>query len=165
MSSRTACAGRAYDADQHGVWTDVEAYLTSTRVRSKTSAFKDAYAQAKRHVRTAERRLEPRPGQVGLAVVRDGRLVALDLLVAPSLYRRVWRKLANGALAEVDPDGRASGDPSEVIERVGRAWRNAKLEVLVAPGCGRTLHGISNDVAFGALEHQGKIVHLFVSEA
>lgn len=161
----SALAYGGYDADQRGVWTDVQGYLNHSRVRSETSAFTDAYRARIRRVREVIKYLEPCEGQVGLAVVRDNRLIGLDVLATPSLYRRVWTKVAHGALAEVDPSSSVSQDPAAVVARVCAAWKSARIREQEAPGCGKTLHGIGESVAFGALQHEGRIVHLVASEA
>jgi hypothetical protein len=163
--ARNALTHGGWDADQHTVWTDVQGYLTSSRVRSCTSAFSDAYQASIRRTLGVVSYLEPCDRQVGLAVVRGNRLVGLDMVAAPSLYRRMWKKVANGALAEVDPSRNVVQDPAKVVQRVCRAWQNAQLREQDAPGCGKTLHGIGETVAFGALQHEGKIVHLVASEA
>jgi hypothetical protein len=163
--ARNAVTHGGWDADQRTVWTDVQGYLTSSRVRSHTSAFSDAYQANIRRTLGAVSYLEPCERQVGLAVVRDNRLVGLDIVAAPSLYLRIWKKVANGALAEVDPSCNVVQHPAEVVRRVCMAWKQAQLREQVAPGCGTTLHGIGETVAFGALRHEGKILHLVASEA
>jgi hypothetical protein len=163
--ARNAVTHGGWDADQHTVWTDVQGYLTSSGVRSRTSAFSDAYQANIRRTLSAVSYLEPCERQVGLAVVRNNRLVGLDIVAAPSLYLRIWKKLARGALAEVDPSRTVVQRPAEVVRRVCMAWKQAQLREQVAPGCGTTLHGMGETVAFGALRHEGKILHLMASEA
>jgi hypothetical protein len=92
--------GRAYDADQHAVWSDVDGYLDRTNTASETTAYEDAYRARQKKTDRRVQSLTPLPGQVGVAAVRDGRIIALDVFNTHALYVRAWQKVVRGLLAE-----------------------------------------------------------------
>jgi hypothetical protein len=148
-----------YDSDQRAVWHDVDRYLERTKTVSTTSAFADA---AERRIAAIEDRIpEPAPGQTGVAVVHGEQLVSIEILGSPDLFRRSWKKIARGILAEiyerVPPPSDATASVSRVLSQLGAipVARNTP------PGCGETLHG-KNGIAVGAVVRDGRVYHVLV---
>jgi hypothetical protein len=149
-----------YDSDQGAVWADVDGYLGRTSTQSPTSAFSDA---AKRRVAVIEDRIpEPSPGQTGVAVVHGEKLVSIDILGSPDLFRRSWRKIARGILAEVYDESPPPRDATTTVRTAISELASIPVVRNTPPGCGETLHGKGN-VAVGAIVREGKVYHVLVA--
>ena len=160
-SDSVTTVGR-YDADQQAVWSDVEAYLDRTETRSPTAAFADA---AERRLAAVENRIpEPLPGQTGVAVVHGDRLVSIDILGSPDLFRRSWRKIARGILAEVYDGSTPATDAVTTVRTAIAQLASIPVARATPPGCGETLHG-KEGLAVGAVVRNGNVYHLLVGTA
>jgi len=157
--------GRGYDADQGAVWTDVDNYLKKSGVYSTTAALQDGIDSRRGAADQALIQIPAQPTQIGMALVVDGALVAMDLFGSPELYASSHEKIVRGILTGIDSSGPARGDArqvvSEVITRLGRAKPSRRP----APGCGDTLHGELDELAFAAVVHEGEAYHAMVAGA
>jgi hypothetical protein len=158
-------AGGCYDADQGAVWRDVDAYLERTATMSPTAAFADGYGSRAPEVERRSTMLAPAPGQVGVAAVRGGALVGIDVFGSPSLFARGWSKIARGLLSEVYAGIASIGDPLDVVRSCLAALREARLERRTAPGCGTTLHGQAPGYVVGGVALEKSLYHLLVVAA
>jgi hypothetical protein len=158
-TSITAMTTGRYDSDQSAVWSDVDDYLSRTQVRSMTSAFSDA---AEQRVAAIESQIpEPLPGQTGVAVVHGEKLVSADILGSPELFRRSWKKLARGILAEVYSEATPPSDAATTVRTAISQLGSIPVARHTPPGCGETLHGHAG-LAIGAIVQEGKVYHLLV---
>jgi len=153
--------GRGYDADQGAVWRDVDAYLTKTKVTSRTSAFADGYRTKSSVVEQELEHVRPLANQIGLAVVHNGKFLCMDVFQAPALYARAWRKVVRGILGDELDAGAVSEDAKEIVSRTLTAIASAPSKRTRAPGCGEALHGSAGRVSFAAAIFGGKVIHAF----
>ncbi len=163
--SRSVVTTGAYDADQSAVWQDVDEYITQTGVESRTQAFSEAAEARSAEVEQHLARLIPEAGQHGLAAIHDGRVVALDLFGAPSLYRRAWRKVARGLLLQRYPSSAEPADPAGMVGQALAAALGAPVARQEAPGAGQTLHGEQGKMALGAVVHGSRVYHAFAASS
>lgn len=148
-----------YDSNQQAVWSDVERYLDRTEIRSATSAFSDA---AERRVAVIESQIpEPTPGQTGVAVVQGDKLISMDILGSPELFRRSWKKIARGILAEVYDKSPPASDAVSTVRTAISQLGSIPVARNAPPGCGETLHGKAS-LAVGAIVRDGKVYHVLV---
>jgi hypothetical protein len=155
-----------YDADQSAVWKDVDTYLDQTLCSSPTSAFSDAYASRAAEVERRSAMLAPAEGQVGVAAVRAGKIVGLDLFGSASLFARGWSKIVRGLLAEVYGAAvETAGDPSAVVRQCIAALTDTPIERRAAPGCGTTIHGHGRGYVVGGVALDDSLYHLLVVAA
>lgn len=158
-------AGQGYDAVQGAVWRDVDRYLERSHVTSVTGAYSDGYRTRAATVEALLGTLAPAPGQVGIAAVYDGRLVALDVFASAALFGRCWRKVARGILAETYAPTGTGSDARAVVEAALFDLAKASATRTPAPGCGETLHGVTESGVFGAVAYEGRIYHAVVAAA
>jgi len=152
-----------YDANQSEVWRDVSTYLEQTHVGSPTSALEDGLRSRGVFVEQAIASIEPSPEQVGIAALLAGELLQLDVFGSRSLYRRGWRKIARGVLAEIHPyrEG-AESDPVSAVAYVLDVAARLEVGRRSAPGGGETLAGASHLLSLAAACHQGVVYHAVV---
>jgi hypothetical protein len=161
---RAARTRGTYDADQEAVWQDVDAYLERTEVRSDTSAFADGFTSRSDQVERILAGIEPMPGQVGIAAVHCGKLVALDVFGSARLYTRAWKKVVRGTLGEVYPKAKPSkARPEMVVRRALNAAMGASFHRQAAPGGGESLHGEHQGFVAGAISKRGVAYHLVLA--
>jgi hypothetical protein len=162
VSSSVTRTGR-YDADQGAVWKDVDGYLARTQTSSATGAHAEAAAKRRAAIDPLIAVLAPAPDQLGVAAVRGGKLLSLELMGTPGLFARAWPTVARGLLGE---SGVAEdGDPEAVVARCIAALAAAAPTRTPAPGLGDSLHVLDADYAAGALAHRGHVYHLLATTA
>jgi hypothetical protein len=159
----SALRGEGYDAHQASVWADVDTYLEQSRVVSRTSAMNDAIADKQAHTKTKLLQLAPRDGQVGVALVRDGRVVLMDLFGSARLYARAHRKVLGGMLADAGGAREPTTSARAIVARTLGDVAALSLVAQRAPGCGYTLHGESSTLALGAVAHDGRVYHAVIA--
>jgi hypothetical protein len=153
-----------FDADQGAVWNDVDVMLTSSGRRSSTAAYADSIAHREVEIERRTQRLEPQPGQVGLAAVRGDRLVLLDVLGSSDLYRRGWKTLVRGILADIGVPSR-SPLATQVVTRALAAIARMPCTSAPSPGVGMTLHGHGDGFVVGGVTMNGRVFHAVVAPA
>ena len=167
VTTSVTTTGR-HDADQGQVWRDVNATLQRHSVRSSTQAYADVVAARAGDIERRVDALAPIDGQVGLATVAGDRLLAADLLGSPSLYRRGWRKLARGLVAEVGPPSRSPRAAAVVLEALAQAARIPYTRAS-GTGMGETLHGMGghavSGLVTGAVVSGGAVYHAVIGGA
>ncbi len=150
------------DADQGAVWRDVDHLLTSSGVFSDSSAYADLAERQALRIETRVERLAPLPGQVGLAAVRGDRLVLLDALGSPALFRRAWRKLARGLVADLE-GGSSSPNATDVVTRALAQAAAVPCVRATDTGAGETIHGRAAGLAVGAVAMAGHVYHATIA--
>jgi hypothetical protein len=163
--ARSAMTSRRYDADQREVWRDVDEYLAKTKIWSPTSSFHDGFTARADEVDAAMESLHPQQDQAGIAAVAGTRLISLDMFGSPRLYRRAWKKVVRGVLADVYTTSGRREDAKTIVEAAIRASRRLQLHKLRAPGTGETLHGAADGLAVGAIALDGLVYHAVVAAA
>jgi len=163
--SRSVATGSGYDAGQREVWRDVEHYLTQTRTHSTTAALEEALASRRPELDEQLRRLAPQARQVGLALVRGGRVLLLDLLGSADLFARGWRKIGNGMLADAPAGLPEPAGAADAVQATLQALLTLRVMRRLAPGCGETLHGEAGQLALGAVVHDASVYHVVAAHA
>jgi hypothetical protein len=125
--------GSAPSLDQSRLWDQVSREIVGERLTSQTSDFNVVMEKRDRenaHVRN----LRPRPGQVGLLALRQGDLVAMELVGHPE----TWAPLFGRVLASLVPD--AADMPRGRRRRGSGEWmgaiRDAALRLRERPAVG-----------------------------
>jgi hypothetical protein len=158
-------AGGGYDAQQRAVWDDVDDYLDRSRVVSRTAAFDDAVQSRRDTTQSRVRELAPFGEQLGLALVRGGKLVLMDLFGSPGLYARAYHKVAAGMLADPAPGEAATASAPGVVARALGSIAKLTPTRRSAPSAGETLHGEIHGLSVGAIVHRGRAFHVVVGAA
>lgn len=162
--TRSVTTRDEYDADQGSLWNDVSEYLSRSAVDSATQAFSEAAESRAADIEREIHRFEPRPAQNGMAGVREGKVVALDLFSSSRLFARAWRKLASGLLLE-GYYSRQAEEPGAVrlVDQALATLASSPVVRKAAPGVGYTLHGESQDLAISAVADDGAVYHVFAA--
>ncbi|MBK7583831.1 MAG: hypothetical protein IPI67_27015 [Myxococcales bacterium] len=152
-----------YDSDQRSVWADVSEYMEATGTQSITSAYEDARKQRGEETEQALKSLEPLPGQVGLAVVRDGRVVLIDLFGSSRLFARAFQKCLRGTLADLphEPgkDAEHAASAADTVRAALRELGSAETTRMRSPTNSETLTGSSGRVTYAAAVWKGAVYH------
>jgi hypothetical protein len=168
VAQSLATAG-TYDADQRAVWSGVATFLGRTRSTSATASLSDGVSAREPDIESRLgqlARLAPEADQIGLAALRGGKLLSIDLFGGTDLYRRCWRKIAKGLFAEVFADSVSRcTDSSQVVQAALDTAAGAPLERTQPPGMGHTLRIISRHISGLALAHGGQLFHAMIAPA
>jgi hypothetical protein len=153
----------SYDADQQGVWSDVREYMAATGTHSLTSSYEDARQKQAKEAETVVSALEPSPGQVGLAVVRNGRVVVLDVFGSSRLFARAFKKCLRGALSDVslatEAPAAASTSASKLVGEMLATLAKSPSTRTASPADGDTWSGQSDSAAYTAAVWKGAVYH------
>jgi uncharacterized spore protein YtfJ len=165
--TRSVREGRGYDADQGEVWADVDDYLKKSGVYSTTAALQDGMESRRKVADKAMIEIPAQPMQLGMALVADGALVAMDLFSSPKLYAGSHDKIVRGILTGIDSSGPHHGDAGKIaagkiVSEVLTRLRGADSVRRESPGCGDSLHGEVGELAFAAVVHNGEAYHTMV---
>jgi len=141
---------------------DIDERLACADSHSQTAAMSDLYESEARKLTEYEGAFTWQPGQAGAVFAIDGVPVAVELFDAPETFRKLLRKLvgsfAMDAVAVRRPRSRA---PSLVgVRRFLARVQAAAVEQFRAAGEGEDLRLAGEGVAGGALQAQGRVVHL-----
>jgi hypothetical protein len=157
--------GLGYDAQQGAVWRDVDEYIERSQVVSRTSALEDALRSKRNVVEKGLAALRPREEQVGVALVRAGALVLLDLFGTAHLYARAHRKVLRGMLADASEEGQAPPGARRAVADALATLSGAELQRVKAPGSGDTLHGRFDGYVGSVLVSEGRVYHAVIAAA
>jgi hypothetical protein len=158
-------AGHGYDARQAEVWRDVDEYLDRSQVVSRTSALEDALTAKRGGSDLSLGMLRPKPGQVGVAMVREGALVLLDAFGSADLFARAHRKVLRGMLADTRSEGEAVGGATEAVRSALDALGDVESHREPSPGCGETLRSRAPSLSASAVSYEGAVYHVVVAAA
>ena len=93
--------GRA-EADQGGVWEEIDRYATAVGAESATSAMEDVHAHVADRVGELVSGTTPLAGQCGVAAAVGDRIVAVDLFDDPQTLADYWDALVAGYAIDAD---------------------------------------------------------------
>lgn len=133
---------RGHDADQGAVWQEVKETLLHAGAFSQSDALEAAYEAREPEIRRQRERLVLPDSAVGMAIVRDGRLLGLDLFDRASTMRRFFDALLSSYLVDASCAPR-EGSPEATVDTTQqavsdalRALSEAEWESFPTPGEG-----------------------------
>jgi len=89
-----------YDANQEGVWNDINDYFGKLNTDTKTKALKDAFDQNKDDLESFVKNCKPLPGQCGLATFINGDLLGFDVVSKEGAYQELHEKFIKSSAIE-----------------------------------------------------------------
>jgi hypothetical protein len=156
IRSRTVVERSRRGFDQRRLWSQVADRLEGSGVVSGTSDYHSFLASNASTLGDRARNLQSEPGQIGLLILRGNRLVALELVATPELWKRVAARTLP-ALLLADETIHANGpaaDPERWLAEVAKHCVTKSTEVGLGTdvtvasdgftGCG---HWLGNSIA------------------
>ena len=148
-----------HDSDQREVWDGLAEKAEDLGVESPTGAMHAVYEQYAEQMQTGRKAIAAADNQTGAIVYVAGEWAGMEVLAAPALFARAWRRIGTGYLA--DALGREAGGepriaPADVVERV----RAATVEPVPAVGLGREYRLGGGHVVGAALVVDEVVAHL-----
>jgi protein-tyrosine phosphatase len=124
--------------DQQRLWAQVSARLETSGVASETSDYHSFVTSRASAIGARKRDLNAQPGQIGVLVLHANRLVALELLATPGLWKQVAERTL-GALLLAD-----KGVAAEAAAVDPERWMASVAErcLTLSPGL-----GLGSDIA------------------
>lgn len=93
-------ADGSYAGDQTETWHEVSSAIVGSRICSSTDAMQDIFQQRHNHIREMLMVLGgSHPGQVGLMVMCQGKVLGFDAVSRPDVYKQVHERLLKSYLA------------------------------------------------------------------
>lgn len=156
--------------DQGAVWREIDQLYLRSGERSATGALRDLYAAREEELAAAAAATPRREGQVGLAVLRAGRVVSVDVVARPEVYAGLHEKLVRScaleahaegeALASEAPGTEASDEAPQTLEAFLAALSALAPAEEASRGLGTELRYEAEDRRGRALVWQDALVHL-----
>jgi hypothetical protein len=161
----SVAAGRAASGrvalDQSALWAEVDSTLEAEGVRSTTSDYNAVQRQRQAAAEQAAARVTPLERQVGVMALRDGVLVALDLVGSAG----TWRAVCARVVRSLWPAG-ARGGTRAVSGRGPAAWLASLQRVRPSPhpavGLGRDVTLEGDGLVGSGVWIDGRPAHLSV---
>jgi len=164
MMLSTRASGK-FDSDQGAIWNEVEKYVGSLGVASRTHAYSDIERQRRPEIEERLGRLKPADGQSGVLAAVGGKPVSFDLFDKASTLSRFWQGLIGSYITES-----LASAPSEasVDVEAAAAWirglgaGKASLHPAVGMGEAALITGAGHDLS--ALVVEGVPIHIAASQ-
>ena len=155
-------------ADQQDVWDGVASMARCLNVESPTEAMADAYEQSAGSLESFTDAFKPIEHQVGAVFCLGGKVAGIELFDSADTFARTAAKLvasyAMDALGEQAKTGEKSDDtPAPGKDKVAAFMAklaNSPTNPFEALGEGRDLRIEGAEIVGGALEVDGRLVHL-----
>jgi hypothetical protein len=118
---------------QREVWREVDDSSRRSRVFSHTGSYRAVLAARQRRVRVLRRWVRSWPGQLGLLVLREGRLASCDVFGGPELYVAYREQLLDGVAAELERplDDRPPADDRLAVDDVAATDPTTRVHELL----------------------------------
>jgi hypothetical protein len=159
---------RERHADQHAVWSRLDAQAAAMGVKSETGAMHDVFEPVPRWLADWLPQAGPLPQQVGAVFEVQGQVRGVELFDATEPFARSLPRLVRSyALDALDALGRRGRRPRLTLpaQDLLRAVAEAREEQYPAVGLGDDLRLSSPAVQGGALAVEGRVLHLSVLAA
>ena len=149
-------------SDQSAIWDDIAFKMNERGEASHTQAMADIYAGAEAKLADYEQAFRPVPLQVGAVFAINGQIAGMELFDAPTAFAAYLPKLVKSyALDAIDAPGEVSPTvESETLRQFLKQLVIATQERYPASGAGEDVRLEGEVITGGALEHEGKLVHL-----
>jgi len=152
-----------YEADQIGIWDDIEKMSEKAKVRSPTGAMKDVFESSYHAMDEYLAAFPLQQGQQGVLVYLDGRPAGMEFLSRPEAYARTHDKLMRSYVMEVLIDDEIQPFPKDKVQRPKEFLQrvaSCKSDAYPAVGLG-TEHRLGcRDLVGSALLYEDVVVHL-----
>jgi len=149
-------------SDQGRIWQMIDERFSASGRTSDTDSMSDLYAAQKDELSVWQEAFEWLPNQSGAIFAIDGEPVAVELFDSPDTFHRFLRKaigsFAMDGISSVRPINREPNPANveEFLHQIGQA----NVERFKAVGAGHDLRLSGQCVAGGALEVEGRVLHL-----
>lgn len=163
---RYARASGKFDSDQGAVWNEVERYVGSLGVASRTHAYSDIERQRRPQIEQRLAQLKPEEGQSGVLAAVAGRPVSFDLFDKASTLARLWQGLIGSYITEslANPASEASIDVEAATAWI-RSLSSGDASVHPAVGMGEAALITEAGHDLSALVVEGVPIHIAASRA
>jgi len=164
MILRTRASG-TFDSDQGAIWNEVEKYVGTLGVASKTHAYSDIERQRRSQIEERLAQLKPADGQSGVVAAVGGKPISFDLFDKASTLSRFWQGLIGSYITES-----LATAPSEAFVDVEAAtgWirglgaGKASVHPSVGMGVATLITGAGHDLS--ALVVEGVPIHIAATQ-
>lgn len=149
-------------SDQGAIWDDIAFKMRERSEASRTQAMADIYAGAEDRLAQYDQAFRPVPSQVGAVFAINGQIAGMELFDAPAALAAYLPKLVRSyALDALDAqlDVPAVVGP-ETVRVFLKQLASASQARYPAGGAGEDVRIEGEIVTGGALEHEGRLVHL-----
>lgn len=150
------------ESDQGAIWDDIAFKLNERGESSGTQAMADIYEGAEGKLFDYGQAFRPIPRQVGAVFAINGQIAGIELFDAPAALEAYLPKLVKSyALDALDVQREVSPvvEP-ETVRQFLKQLGAASQERYPASGAGEDVRLEGEVITGGALEHEGKLIHL-----
>jgi hypothetical protein len=150
-----------FDVDQGAVWDNISAMSINAGVHSPTGAMKDVFESREDELSAYVEAMKCEPGQKGILVLINGKVVGLDCLSLESAYAVLHAKLIKSYAMEAVLDNKkkprpVSADTARLfLEHVAQCAEKKYKSV----GLGWDHRFEADKMVGSALEHEGHVIH------
>ncbi|WP_051327751.1 ARPP-1 family domain-containing protein [Desulfatirhabdium butyrativorans] len=160
VSHSLQSSGR-YRADQGVVWEGIAELHHRHGTHSGTGAMKDAYERKRRSNEDYQQAFPCLEGQCGMVVLIRGRVVGLEMVSRPEIYRQLHDKLINSYAMDIPMSRPGQSGPAMIkVEKILERIREAKEERFPSVGVGEDRRYTARELMGSALVVDDWIVHL-----
>ncbi len=159
--SRSLASFSSFASDQGEVWHGIESMANEASVHSPTGAMKDIFTSRQNKLNDYLKAFECQPGQRGLLVFVEGKVVGFDLLSREEAYQQLHSKVVKSYAmdAMLRPEEKdAGGDVTEAQQFIDRA-RDCEEKKYESVGQGWDYRFDGEKIIGSALLYRNAVVH------
>lgn len=149
-------------SNQRAMWDDIAFKINERGAVSDTQAMADIYTDSETRLGDYERAFRPVAGQVGAVFAINGQIAGVELFDASAAFAAYLPKLVKSyALDAIDTQTKVSPVvETDTVHRFLRRLGSAKQDRYPSTGAGEDVRLEGEVITGGALEHDGKLLHL-----
>lgn len=159
---RSLLAGTGHTSDQGQVWSDIAALHRRAGSSSETHAMRDVYTAKSEELNQYLQAFERLPDQQGCLVFVNGKLMGLDVISKPEIYKQVHPQLIKSYAMEAILGRNEPG--GNVTKAKGQAFfekvKKSKEQPFEGVGLGKDYRYEMEDVFGSALIFNNQVIHL-----
>lgn len=159
--------GGGFDADQGEVWNEVSCSMARAGASSETNSLNDAYTARAKELEAFCDSLAAPANCTGIAILRGGQLLGIDLFDCKGTLDRFWRNILESyaiewvASEDANSEGPLGDDAGGAVERALEHIARSEWNSYQSPGEGADLRLVNDQYAGSALLLRDRtLVHL-----
>lgn len=160
-------AGVGARSDQNQVWDDVAKYQRRAKVASPTNAMNDVLSKFKSVLENYNDNLKPIPGQKGMIVAINGRIIGMEYIsneeVFAKLYDKMLKSFATDCIINYPHEdfkrAEFKGTTTDFINNL----RDVEIDKFKAVGLGKDLRFRNRNISGSGIVYRKNIISLSVS--
>lgn len=160
--SRSLNFDESFRADQGRIWNDIKEYHFATGVKSSTGAMRDVFEKKKESLDDYINSFKLNPGQNGIIVFLQGKVIGFDYVSLSSAYETLHLKLLKSYAmdAVLENNGKDYSISEERARELIDKINDSDVKIFDSVGYGKDFRFKSKDIIGSSLVWHDNVIHM-----